>query len=253
MIRLCPNCNTERPVTEIFCEGALNGQNCGWDLSTVDITSPGAARPKPNPPENPAPSVPTCRNGHQGSPGDLVCSVCGEPIVEPHEVPSPTGTEHRPEPEPEPEGETIVDGWRLQDRIVSSSAVRERFVATRDSDGRRGILTLYAAGSEPDQAIYDLLSKLPRDHVPEFFATGRWQDRAYEVAEEFSGGTLTDFAVDPSDHAAIGKLVGELGQAVHALTEAGLRHRDLRPSVIFVRTTEPLDLVIGGFGSARLS
>ena len=250
MIRLCPNCNTERPVTEIFCEGTLNGQNCGWDLSAVDITSPGAPGPRPNPPEV-APSQPTCRNGHQGSPGDLICSVCGEPIIEPGETPSPIDTE--PGPEPEPEAETIVDGWRLQDRIVSSSVVRERFVATRDSDGRRGILTLYAPGSEPDQAIYDLLSKLPRDHVSELFATGRWQDRAYDVAEEFSGGTLADFAIDPVDQAAIRKLVGELAQAVHALAEAGLRHRDLRPSVIFMRSRDPLDLVIGGFGSARLS
>lgn len=163
MIRLCPNCNTERPVTEIFCEGTLNGQNCGWDLSAVDITSPGAPGPRPNSPEV-APSQPTCRNGHQGSPGDLICSVCGEPIIEPGETPSPIDTE--PGPEPEPEAETIVDGWRLQDRIVSSSVVRERFVATRDSDGRRGILTLYAPGSEPDQAIYDLLSKLPEITFP---------------------------------------------------------------------------------------
>ncbi|WOH80472.1 protein kinase [Bradyrhizobium sp. BEA-2-5] len=251
MIRLCPNCNTERPVTEIFCEGTWNGQNCGWDLSTVDITPPGATRPKPNPPVSPPPSVPTCRNGHQASPGDLICSVCDEPIIEREESPAPA--EPMPEPEPTPEGETIVEGWRLQDRIASSGTVRERFVATRCSDGRRGILTLYAVGAEPDHAIYDLLSKLPRDHVPEFFATGRWQERAYEVAEEFSGGTLADFPVDPSDQVAISRLVGELAQAVHALTEAGLRHRDLRPSVIFVRTKEPLDLVIGGFGSARLS
>lgn len=253
MIRLCPNCNTERPVTEIFCEGTWNGQTCGWDLSTVDITSPGASTPSPRPSEAPSHGVPTCRNGHQGSPGDLVCAVCGEPTIELGETDAPTAPDAGLEPGPAPESETIVDGWRLQERIISSSAVRERFVATHESDGRRGILTLYAAGSEPDQAIYDLLSKLPQDHVPEFYATGRWQDRAYEVAEEFSGGTLADFPVDPSDHVAIGKLVGELAQAVHALTEAGLRHRDLRPSVIFVRTKEPLDLVIGGFGSARLS
>ncbi|WP_209910142.1 AAA domain-containing protein [Bradyrhizobium elkanii] len=251
MIRLCPNCTTERPVTEIFCEGTLNGQTCGWDLSTVDITPRSATRPKPNPPVNPSASIPICRNGHQGSPGDLICSVCGEPIIERQEAPSPA--EPMPGPELAPEGETIVDGWRLQDRIASSSAVRERFVATRDSDGQRGILTLYAIGAEPDQAIYDLLLKLPRDHVPEFFATGRWQERAYEVAEEFKGGTLTDLAVDPADPAAVAKLVGELAQAVHALTEAGLRHRDLRPSVIFVRSRDPLDLVISGFGSARLS
>ncbi|PAY08525.1 histidine kinase [Bradyrhizobium sp. UFLA03-84] len=251
MIRLCPNCTTERPVTEIFCEGVVNGQTCGWDLSAVDITAPGTTKLKPSPPLTSQSKDPTCRNGHQGSPGDLVCGVCGEPIVESAEQPSPA--EPPPTPELPPETETVVDGWRLQDRIASSSAVRERFVATRASDGQRGILTLYAVGSEPDQAIYDLLVKLPRDHVPEFFATGRWQERAYEVAEEFKGGTLADFAVDPADPATIATLVGELGKAVHALTEAGLRHRDLRPSVVFVRSKEPLDLVIGGFGSARLS
>ncbi|MCC8936020.1 DUF4011 domain-containing protein [Bradyrhizobium sp. Arg68] len=252
MIRLCLNCATERPVTEIFCEGLLNGKTCGWDLSTVDITAPGVKTPKPNPPRTPPSKDPTCRNGHRGSAGDLVCGVCGEPIVERDEPPSPAEP-LLPVPEPPPETETVVDGWHLQDRIASSSTVRERFVATRASDGQRGILTLYAAGSEPDQAIYDLLLKLPRDHVPEFFATGRWQDHAYEVAEEFKGGTLADLTVDPADAASIATLVGELAKAVHALTEAGLRHRDLRPSVVFVRSNEPLDLVIGGFGSARLS
>lgn len=250
MIRFCPNCHTERPVTEIFCEGTFNGQTCGWDLSAVDITPPGTLRQRPS--ENPPSGVPTCRNGHEGSPGDFICGVCGEPIVESDDI-SPGIVEPETEHGDESEAETIVDGWRLEDRIASPSAVRERFVATRESDGRRGILTLYAPGSEPDQAIYDLLAKLPRDHVPELYAKGRWQDRAYDVAEEFSGGTLTDFTVDATDQTAFDKLVDELAQAVHALAEAGLRHRDLRPSVIFVRSRTPLDLVIGGFGSAKLS
>ena len=121
------------------------------------------------------------------------------------------------------------------------------------SDGLRGVLTLYAAGSEPDGAIYDLLRKLPRDHVPEIFATGRWCDRAYEVVEEFTGGTLADLPLDAEGPEAIRILVTELGQALHSLSEAGLRHRDLRPSTIFLRSRDPLDLVITGFGSARLS
>jgi primosomal replication protein N'' len=36
-------------------------------------------------------------------------------------------------------------------------------------------------------------------------------------------------------------------------TEQGLRHRDLRPDAILLRTREPLDLVVTDFGSARLS
>lgn len=248
MIRLCPSCNTERPVTEFFCEGTVEGHNCGWDLSSVDVTTQGTS-PAPVP-GAPAPANPTCPNGHPNTPGDLICSICGE-ILE--EISAPA-----PQPETEPGSgpapvETTIDGWRLQDRIVSSSAVRERFAAVREYDGRRGVLTLYAAFSEPDDAIYDVLRRLPRDHVPEIIATGRWCERAYEVVEEFPGGTLSDLPLDVSNQTAIGGLVRELGRGVHILGEAGLRHRDLRPSNIFVRSRTPLDLVIGGFGSARLS
>jgi len=184
MIRLCPNCNTERPLTEIFCEGTVDAHNCGWDLSTVDITGIGTPATKPQPIPPPV-GRSACRNGHENSPGDLVCNVCGEAIEESMgENPAPV-----PDPAPQPPVETVIEGWRLQERMTSSSTVRERFAAVRESDGQRGVLSLYAAGSEPDSAIYELLRKLPRDHVPEIFATGRWCDRAYEVVEEFTGGT----------------------------------------------------------------
>jgi primosomal replication protein N'' len=253
MIRLCPNCNTERPLTEIFCDGTVDAHNCGWDLSAVDITLPGMAAPKPQLIPTPL-RGPACRSGHENSLGDLVCSVCGEPVEE-RPAPDPTAApEPAPMSHPDTESvETVIEGWRLQARMISSSSVRERFVAVRESDGQRGVLTLYASGSEPDGAIYDLLRKLPRDHVPEIFATGRWCDRAYEVVEEFTGGTLADLPPEPAGPEVIRILIVELGQALHSLSEAGLRHRDLRPSTIFIRSKDPLDLVITGFGSARLS
>ena len=173
MIRLCPNCDTERPVTEFFCEGTVDGHKCGWDLSLIDPTPPGP--PQPVPPA-PTPSIPTCRNGHANSPGDLICSTCGEILDEP--APPVSQPEPRPRPDPEPSPvETIIDGWRLMDRIKSSSTVRERYTAIQDSSGRRGVLTLYATASEPDGAIYDLLQRLPRDHIAEVIATGRWCER----------------------------------------------------------------------------
>lgn len=245
MIRLCPNCQTERPVTEYFCEGMVEGHNCGWDLSSVDVALPGRPQPAPVPPA-PTPSHPTCRNGHPNSPGDLICSTCGEILDEP----VPPASQPEPDTEQSP-AETIIDGWRLLDRIESSSTVRERYTAVQESSGRRGVLTLYAIASEPDGAIYDLLRRLPRDHVAEIIATGRWCERAYEVVEEFPGGTIANLSLDVSDRTAFERFVGELARAVHSLTEAGLRHRDLRPSTIFVRSRDPLDLAIGGFGSAR--
>uniref|UniRef100_UPI001404C9FE hypothetical protein n=1 Tax=Pseudomonas aeruginosa TaxID=287 RepID=UPI001404C9FE len=43
---------------------------------------------------------------------------------------------------------------------------------------RQAVLTLYRPGAEPDPAIYDVIRRLPREHVPEILATGRaeWID-----------------------------------------------------------------------------
>ena len=56
---------------------------------------------------------------------------------------------------------------------------------------------------------------------PRSFATGRWCDRAYEVVEEFTGGTLADLPLEADGPEAIRILVTELGQALHSLSEAG--------------------------------
>lgn len=244
MIRLCPSCATERPLTETFCEGHVDDRVCGWDLSAVDISRPGAAgRPAPRI----APPM-TCPNGHQMSAGDLLCGVCGAVMEEP--AGDPDAAPMTPE---DPSVETVIDGWRIERAVSSSSAIRELFMAVRESDGQRGVLTLYAAGSEPDADIYDALRKLPREHVPETYATGRFSEQAYEVAEEFPAGTLSDLPGTDTEGFGVREIATELGRAIHAMSEAGLRHRDLRPSAILVRSSDPLDLVVTGFGSARLS
>ena len=127
------------------------------------------------------------------------------------------------------------------------------FIAVRESDGRQAMLTLYAEGSEPDPAVYEAIRKLPRNYVPEILATGRWRDRAFEVAEELTGGNLSDLVVSPGDIDTVRQIVEQLGRALNAFSECGLRHRDLRPSVVLIRSRHPLDLAITGFGSARLS
>jgi primosomal replication protein N'' len=244
MIRLCPNCRTERPLSELFCEGTPEGKTCHWDLSGVDISTPGVAPPTLPPPT--APTQRTCPNGHAVGDGDLICPVCEVPVSDASSAPPSE------EPAPAPE-ETVVEGWRLSVRLPPSSAVCETFVAVRAADGRQAILTLYADDSEPDPAVYDALRKLPRDHVPEIIATGRWRDRAFEVTEELTSGNFSDLLLSSGDVETVQQIVDQLGRALNAFSECGLRHRDLRPAVVLVRSREPLDLAITGFGSARLS
>jgi primosomal replication protein N'' len=137
--------------------------------------------------------------------------------------------------------------------VPASSAIRERFVAVRESDDRQAVLTLFAEGSEPDPAVYEAISKLPPNCVAEILAIGRWHDRTFEVAEDLTGGDLSGLVVSPGDIGAVRQIVEQLGRALNAFSECGLRHRDLRPSAVLVRSRDPLKFVISGFCSARLS
>jgi primosomal replication protein N'' len=249
MIRRCPNCRTERPLTEFYCEGTLEGHSCHWDLSGVEISEPGITRPPVPIPPPPEPTIRACPNGHAVEPGDLICPICEAPVADEFLQPSPASPVELP-PEAEP---TIIEGWQLKARLTSSSPVRERFIAAHQTDGRRAVLTLYAQGSEPDPAVYDAIRKLCPEHVPEVLATGRWHERFFEVAEELTGGNLSDIDVSPEDTGVVRQIVDQLGRALNAFSECGLRHRDLRPAVILVRSRDPIKLVIAGFGSARLS
>ena len=250
-MRLCPNCSTERAPDEMFCEGEVDSRVCGWPLSTVTLR-PEGWRPLAATTTHPTDvGQPKCTNGHEMELGDLLCGICGADAA------SMPGVVNGTEPVPEnirlPVEETKLAGWRLLNRLPSNSQVRERFETIRDEDGREAVLTLYSNGSEPDPEIYEVLKTLDRDHVPEIFDTGRWEERAYEVSEDLRGGTLADVGLLPDDVETLSIIVKEIGGALFSFAECGLRHRDLRPGAIMVRAREPLDLVVTDFGSARLS
>ncbi len=145
------------------------------------------------------------------------------------------------------------DGWRTVRRLPRAGQIRESIVVERASDGRRGILSIYSEGSDPDPEIYLALRTVSTEHVPEVFETGRIGGRSYEITEAIGGGTLADVGVVAGDITHLRHVLSEIGTALAALGECGLRHRDLRPDSILVRSRQPLDLVIADFGSARLS
>lgn len=259
-MRYCPKCQTLREMHELFCEGENNA--CNFPLTDQPIVAAGwvpSAEPRPAPT-----TVRQCANGHELDAGDLICPTCQAApadtlvtptVAAPPDDPSTTGlasdvpnTPATPDASPRE-----IDGWQLGRKFGTTSRVRESFTVTHAADGRTGVLTFYAAGSEPDPAVYDVLRMLPRDHVPEIIATGRWEGRAYEVSEELAAGSLADVGLLPNDLPTLSRIVDEIGRALHNFAEHGLRHRDLHPGAILLRSRVPLDLVVTAFGSARLS
>jgi primosomal replication protein N'' len=184
-------------------------------------------------------------------PGDFLCATCGADAAAGRRPAQPVTAVGQATVEQT--AETVIAGWRVLRPLSSTAALRDRYAVESVDKQREGVLTLYHHGAEPDPAVYEVLRHLPREHFPEIYGTGRWNERAFEVSEELSGGTLADLGIVATDVAAIRRIVYELGTALSAMEQVGLRHRDIRPGTLLVRQREPLDLMIGGFGSARLS
>ncbi|MCW2254685.1 hypothetical protein M2263_000776 [Providencia alcalifaciens] len=263
MIRFCPHCHTERPLMEIFCAGQINNQPCGWDLTLESIHEKGWKPPRVEAVipadliQSDSSSVTNnvvvthtdlsqCTNGHPMEVGELICFQCGADAAEDDQFPASNDDRQS--------YQTIGD-WRLEQRVNSIDSTRERYAVTNLHSAQTGILTLYRKGEEPDPAIYQVLKLISVDHVPVFYDAGRWENRAWHVTEKLVGGSLSQFIAQGdfwrSDE--IPKLLDEIGKAITAFTEHGLRHRDLRPSNLLIRSRDPLDVVLIEYGSASLS
>lgn len=223
LIRHCPGCDTDRPLSETLC---LNN-NCGWPLSDVPMSWPGEAEKLKGEQEKCEAEVfvssdsqqLTCPNGHEISTGDLHCFVCNESI--------PSGQSSHDE-----DG-IVVDGWKLGDSIVTSVKGTEKFSVQQIGafDHRRFTITFYSEESKPDSAIYPILSQLKHADISSLRAHGTFDGQTYQVWEELNGKSLDD-AIKQKDcsRIQIPHLVEKLGSTLNCLGEQGIRHRNLRPS-----------------------
>ncbi len=237
--RVCPKCKSHRGVEEFVCANSIEGVLCGWDLTNEDIHEAGSGQQAGEPSEGNSGLVAQheihCPNGHLVSPGDLICPECSTSLE-----PSAATTD--------------IAGWSADTHLPTSSSICTRFRVQRPSDAREAVLTLYNPGAEPDPAVYDALQKrVPRAHIAELLEFGRWNSQVYEVAEEIRQGSLADLAIDSGDTATICHLIEEIGTALAAFMDVGLRHRSLSPDKILIRSRDPIDVVISSFESARLS
>ncbi|WP_298328364.1 AAA domain-containing protein [uncultured Dokdonia sp.] len=234
-VRSCPACHSERPVQEMYCQNIVDETACSWLLMNVTQT------PKGGKVEIKKAAVTTtiyhCTNGHEVQPTDFMCMECGADI-EAQSEPDDTATDNK------------IDDYLIIRSVTTNRTTKECFVV-KDEAGQECFLTLYHENSEPDKAIYNVLYKADSDHIAVLLKTGYWNNRFFEVSERISGGSLEQLGYLENDK--IEKLIDEIGRAIHDLSEAGLRHRDICPNNILLRNPETFDLVVIDYSSARLS
>ena len=90
-----------------------------------------------------------------------------------------------------------------------------------------------------------MLRRVPIDHIATQIATGRYEGRAYEVTELISGQSLQAAGFVAANNAdLLRSLARELRSSLESFSQWGLRHRDLHPGNVQIRSLEPLDLVV---------
>jgi hypothetical protein len=252
-VRVCPNCRSARPLSEIVCNNLREGTPCHWPI--VELLPVPAyeadTTPAPAPIEQdgaPADvdsgvSPNRCRNGHDLAPGDLLCEICGEGPAE--SVGAEPATSRVPR--------ILADEWPVEAQFGPIPDA-EQYLVRRNCDHHPLLFKHYRRGIEPEIDLYSVLRGLDNDHGPRLLDAGRFEDRAYEVWEHFPLGSLAEIPMpERSQQEFVRSAASELGRALAALENAGVRHRNLKPGNIMVRGRQPLDLVLSDFSTAKLA
>jgi len=129
-----------------------------------------------------------------------------------------------------------------------------------DEAGAAFVVKLYHPNLTFDDHAWSLLAAADPAHVVGVVETGDAADGSrFEVLEWCEHGTLRHL-LEAGHELDVVTVVGELAAAlehIHGLRlgddpDARLVHQDLKPDNVMVRTLEPLDLVLGDFGLARM-
>jgi len=248
--KTCPSCNEQRPHYEVFCQSDAHDDTCGWDLTDVPLDLP---RPEA-PPSAPPNAGPVCVKGHPLNPGDFICGVCGSDIASGVFLDQPSQQGEFGEEEQleyQPPFATQVGGWELLGRLDSPGTSIEAY-RVRDADGAQGILTLYPCGVRPDAGVDTAVDSLAPHIAARIAARGIHEERSFEVVDTADFRTFSDIELPAGELDALREMVRALGHALHAISRAGIRHRDLRAQAI-LPGVEPGSFAFCRFGSALLS
>lgn len=146
-------------------------------------------------------------------------------------------------------------GYTVVKPIKLASAEADLWEARRISDGLPAVIKLFHRTVQQESAVSASLAKVSLKEVVERYEHGAWEDgRYYEVLEFIAHGSLRDLIKSTTSSEEFQRnVVHELANAIAALHEVNILHRDIKPTNVLVRSINPLDLVLADFGIASLT
>jgi serine/threonine protein kinase len=147
----------------------------------------------------------------------------------------------------------FVGDIRLTNLLSNHSGESDVWIGDRPS-GERVAVKIYRHGRLPGLMDERQKCALSHPHLLPILQAGEVQGRYFEVCPYVANGTLADLIQQHrrlSDGDAK-RLLQELADAIHYLHSQNVIHRDIKPSNVFVTQTEPLQVSLADFGTARL-
>src|ERR1700741_998545 len=147
----------------------------------------------------------------------------------------------------------FVGDIRLSKLLSNHSGEADVWIGERPS-GERVAVKIYRHGRLPGLMDERQKCALSHPYLLPILQAGEVQGRYFEVCPYVANGTLADLiqqhpqlgAADPK------RLLEQLADAIHYLHSQNVLHRDIKPSNVFVTQTEPLQVSLADFGTARL-
>lgn len=255
---------------------------CGFELSRIDLMCPKcnaavSRRPAPAPAPAPTPSVDDdaderpqrpppqrrCPSSDCGMPVDDQATSCPYCLREldtldtPPDAPEAAGDDAQsPSATSSPLPAALAARFPQVEPLPASGAEADLFIV-EDEAGRRFMLKLYRLGVELDEQVLRTLSEADIAHVVHIEEHGRVEGRSFELLEYLAAGDLVRFQQRHGpqlDEELVRLVLKELADAIEHLHGLGVKHGDLKPGNVLVRSEEPeFDLVLTDFGLAAMT
>lgn len=145
-----------------------------------------------------------------------------------------------------------VLGYTIKTQMATNSAEADLFVAEKEKQSFA--FKYYRNSHKPKLEVVEKIKNLQNPHIVKLFEYGFYNDRFFEIYEYAKAGNVNarkkdgSFKYLPLKEDEVFALCKDIVEAFNEFHQAGIIHRDIKPENFLLRSTDPLEIIIGDFG-----